>query len=137
MKISISKFYHLYAPDFFSKNIRYIFTEKKNRYLIIWYLEFRYIFPVIYSLFWLQPCATWHIYNKILLSRVRSHFWKCWINPVVLRTTVFTHNLFPQENVNVHKSCKNQYDHLVMCCVHSNDQIIDFLYTKIMKIDEK
>ena len=72
---------------FFSKSIRYIFTNAKIRYLIIWYLEFRYIFPVIYSLFWLQRCATWHIYYKILLSRVRSHFWKCWINPVVIHCT--------------------------------------------------
>ena len=57
--------------------------------------------------------------------------------PLLLRTTMFAHNRFPQENVNVHKSCKNQHDHLIMCCVHPNDQIIDFLYTKIMKIDEK
>ena len=57
--------------------------------------------------------------------------------PPLLRTTVIVHNRFPQENVNVYKSCKNQHDYLIMCCVHSNDQIIDFLYTKIMKIDEK
>ena len=36
-----------------------------------------------------------------------------------------------------HKSSKNQHVPLIMCCVNSNDKIIDFLYTKIMKIDEK
>jgi len=56
------------------------------------------------------------------------------VPPPPLRTTVIVHNRFPQENINVYKSCKNQHDRLIMCCVHSNDKIVDFLYTKI---DEK
>ena len=37
----------------------------------------------------------------------------------------------------MHKSSKNQHVPLIMCCANSNDKIIDFLYTKIKKIDEK
>ena len=69
--------------NFFFENLHYIFTEVKIRYLKIWYLEFRDIFTVFYSLGWLQRCATWHTYYIILLSVVRSPFWKCCINPVV------------------------------------------------------
>ena len=46
-----------------------------------------------------------------------------YLYPPLFRTAVFTHNRFPQEKVNVHKSCcRNQHDHLIMCCVHSNDK---------------
>ena len=92
---------------FFSKNIRCIFTEAKIRYLIIWYLEFRYMFTVFCSLFWLQRCATWHIYHKILLSKGRSPFWECWINPVVLRILGSHIRIFvPHASYNVPEWCQ-------------------------------
>ena len=77
------------SHNFFLENLHYIFTEVKIRYLIIWYLEFRDIFTVFYSLSWLQRCATWHTYYRILLSVVRSPFWKCCINPVVVQSFPF------------------------------------------------
>ena len=43
----------------------------------------------------------------------------------------------PQENINVHKSCKkNQHVPLIMCCAHShsNDKFIDFLHMRIIKL---
>ena len=46
--------------------------------------------------------------------------------PPLLRTTVIVHNRFPQENINVYESCKNQHAPLIMCGDHSNDEIIDF-----------
>ena len=82
MKISISNYLYPmgYVPEFFQKvSVTYLRTQKSGTLIS----GFRYIFPVICSLFWLQRCETWHIYYKILLSRVRSPFWKCWINPVV------------------------------------------------------
>ena len=82
------------SRNFLFENLHYIFTEVKIRYLIIWYLEFRDIFTVFYSLSWLQRCATWHTYYRILLSVVRSPFWKCCINPVVIRILIFRHTRY-------------------------------------------
>ena len=79
----MSKDYWKYVPEFLFLKYTLHIRNGKIRYLITSYPELRYIFFVFSSSIPLQRCITWHGYDKILLSRARSPFWKCWINPVV------------------------------------------------------